>query len=75
MTDARFREIESLIEEAGRCFDPFTGQFEPLDGDDEDTDRDLEPQAFLAVLGITADECAEYVQLKMQEYQDRVSDA
>lgn len=68
MTDERFQQIERLIEDAGRCFDPVTGVFEPVE-EDEDVETDLDPHAFMALLGITENECAEYVQKKMQEYE------
>lgn len=68
MTDERFQQIERLIEDAGRCFDPATSVFEPLE-EDEDVETDLDPKAFMGLLGITEDECAEYVQRRMQEYE------
>lgn len=70
MTDERFQQIENLIEDAGRCFDPATGLFEPLDVADEDENvgSDFDPRSFLGLLGITEDECAEYVQRKMHDY-------
>lgn len=68
MTDERFQEIERLIEDAGRCFDPVTSVFEPLE-EDEDVETDLDPKAFMGLLGITEDECAEYVQRRMHEYE------
>lgn len=74
MTDERFQEIERLIEDAGRCFDPITGIFEPLEVD-EDVETDLDPQAFMALLGITENECAEYVQQKIQKYEQAFRDA
>ena len=70
MTTARFQEIDSLIEESGRLFDPETGFFEPVDASDDESDNDLDTPSFLATLGITADECAEYVQRKLREYED-----
>lgn len=72
MTDERFRQIEKLIEDAGRCFDPETGLFEPLDDTDEDegVGSALDPRSFLGLLGITEDECAEYVQRQMRDYDD-----
>lgn len=69
MTDARLEEIEKLIEDAGRCFDPATGLFEPIDEVDMDgeTDTDFDLASFLGLLGISQDECAEYVQRKMHD--------
>lgn len=68
MTDERYQQIDRLIEDAGRYFDPVTGRFESIDDDDDDVSTDLDPTAFLALLGITEDECAEYVQQKQHEY-------
>lgn len=68
MTDERFQQIELLIEDSGRCFDPVTGLFEAVGDDDEDVASDLEPAAFLGLLGITQAECAEYVQRKTHDY-------
>lgn len=69
MHDQRCAEIDRLIEDAGRCFDPVTGRFESLAGDDdEETDMDLEATSFLATLGITAEECAAYVAHKLRDY-------
>lgn len=73
MTEQRFRQIENLIEDAGRCFDPVTGQFEPVDepGDDQEgPDAGFDIVGFLATLGITADECAEYVQRRLHDYDE-----
>ncbi len=75
MTETRFQEIERLIEDTGRCFDPVTGVFESVADDEEDCDHDLDTNSFLGVLGITEDECAEYVQRKMREYGDSLRDA
>lgn len=77
MTDDRFQEIEKLIEDADRCFDPVTGLFESISGaeEDPDVDADLDPPSFLGALGITAEECAEYVQRKMREYDEAFRDA
>lgn len=77
MTNERFRQIENLIEDAGRCFDPETGLFEPLDEFDEDegVGSDFDPNPFLGLLGITEDECAEYVQRKIREYDDSFREA
>lgn len=69
MTDERFQQIELLIEDAGRYFDPVTGQFQTLDDEDEDIASDLEPIAFFGSLGITQKECAEYVQRKIHDYE------
>lgn len=63
MTEERFQQIERLVEAGGRCFDPATGLFEPM-GAEEDITADLEPWAFLALLGIDEDESAEYVERK-----------
>lgn len=73
MTDARYDEIERLIEDAGRCFDPVTGFFESLE--EEDIATDLDPQSFLGMLGIREDECAEYVLRKMRDYDTSPPDA
>jgi hypothetical protein len=70
MNDARFLEIERLIEDAGRCLDPVTGTFEPVDEEEEDTDTDLDLPSFLMTLGITTEECAWYVQRKLHEYDE-----
>lgn len=77
MTDERFRQIETLIEDSGRCFDPETGLFEPLDESDEDEGigLDFDLSSFLGLLGITEDECAEYVQRKIHEYDDSFREA
>lgn len=77
MTDDRFRQIENLIEDAGRCFDPVTGLFEPVDEpeDDEGIDADFDLTSFLGMLGITADECAEFVQRKLRDYDDSFREA
>ena len=77
MNNGRFQQIETLIEDAGRCFDPVTGQFEPLDGteDDESAGADFDLDAFLAALGITEDECTEYVQRKVHEYDESLRNA
>lgn len=74
MTDDRFLQIERLIEDAGRTFDPVTGLFESV-GDEEDIGTDLDPQSFLALLGITEDECAQYVQRKMYDYDQSLRNA
>lgn len=74
MTDDRFLQIEQLIEDAGRAFDPVTGLFESV-GDEEDIGTDLDPQSFLGLLGITEDECAEYVQRKMHDYEQSLRNA
>lgn len=74
MTDARFNEIERLVEEAGRVFDPATGRLEDVAGDDEE-DLDLDPNSFLATLGISVVECAEYVQRKMRDYDESFRDS
>lgn len=68
MTDARFLELDRLLDEAGRIFNPDSGLFEAIDATDEEADLDLEPASFFGALGITAAECAEYVQRKIQEY-------
>lgn len=73
MIDTRFQEIEALIEDAGRCFDPVTGRFESMD--EVDIDMDLDTDTFLSLLGVTQDECAEYVQRKLQEYDDAARNA
>jgi len=76
MTDERYQEIEALITESGRVFSPDTGLFEASDADIEaDSDLDLDPPSFLASLGITAEECAEYVQRKIHEYDDEFRNA
>jgi len=75
MTDERFQQIERLIEDAGRCFDPVTGLFETLDDDEQNVASDLEPTAFLGLLGITEDECAEYVQRKTHDYDESFRNA
>jgi hypothetical protein len=77
MTDHRFKEIETLIEDAGRVFAPDTGLMEDILGldDDDGCDLDLDPAAFLSSLGISSEECAEYVQRKTQEYEDEFRDA
>ena len=77
MHDERFAEIERLVEDAGRCYDPVTGLFESLTGDDDEdgTDTDLDPAAFLAALGITAEECAAYVDRKLRDYDEAFRDA
>ena len=64
MTDERFQQIERLIEAAGRRFDPATGLFEAAGDDEEDIAMDLDPSTFLGLLGITEDECADYVRRK-----------
>jgi len=74
MTDVRFEEIEKLIEESGRCFDPTTGLFESMT-EEEDIEVDLDPKAFLSLLGITEQECAEYVQRKIHDYDESFRDA
>jgi hypothetical protein len=74
MNEERFQQIERLIEDAGRCFDPATGLFESI-GDEEDITTDLEPRTFLGLLGITEDECAEYVQRKTHDYDDSFRNA
>ena len=71
MFEQRVEEIDRLVEDAGRCFDPVTGRFESLaddDGDEEGCDLDLDPPSFLAALGITAEECAAYVAHKLRDY-------
>lgn len=76
LTDRRFAEIDRLVEDAGRCFDPLTGRFESLAGDDEEgCDLDLDAAAFLATLGIREEECAEYVARKLRDYEDAYRDA
>jgi hypothetical protein len=72
MTDERLQQIERLVEDAGRCFDPATGLFEPLDGaaEEEEVDTSLDPQSFLGLLGMSEDECAEYVQRKLHDYDE-----
>jgi len=70
MNDARFLEIEQLFEDAGRYLDPVTGAFESVTDEEEDTDTDFDLPSFLATLGITAEECAWYVQLKLHEYDE-----
>ena len=77
MTDERFQQIENLIENAGRCYDPATGLFEPLDESDEDegSDLDFDLTPFLGLLGVTVDECAEYVQRKRHEYDESFREA
>ena len=71
MTDERFQQIELLIADAGRHFDPVTGIFDALEGDDdEDIASDLSPADFLGLLGITQAECAEYVQRKAHDYDE-----
>lgn len=74
MTDERFLQIERLIEDAGRCFDPVTGLFESV-GDEEEIDTDLDPTGFLGLLGISEDECAEYVQRKTRDYDESLRNA
>lgn len=80
MTEERFQQIERLIEDAGRCFDPVTGLFESV-GEEEDvtpdiaSDLDLDPAAFLGLLGITENECAEYVQRKTHDYDESFRNA
>lgn len=66
MDDTRFQEIERLIEDSGRFFDRVTGSFEPMDdaGEPDAIDSAFDAESFLAALGITQDECAEYVQRK-----------
>lgn len=70
MLERRLDEIDRLVEDAGRCFDPVTGRFESLadDDDDEGSDLDLDAPSFLAALGITAEECAAYVARKLRDY-------
>lgn len=75
MTDERFQQIERLLDDAGRCFDPVTGLFESVGDEDEDIATDLAPAAFLALLGITGDECAEYVQRKTHDYDNSFRNA
>ena len=76
MTDERYQEIEALITESGRVFSLDTGLFEASDADIEaDSDLDLDPPSFLATLGITTEECPEYVQRKIHEYNDEFRDA
>ncbi len=77
MTDARFQEVEKLIEDADRCFDPVTGLFESISGAEEESevDADLDLPSFLGALGITEEECAEYVQRKLREYDEAFRDA
>lgn len=74
MTDERFQQIERLIEDAGRIFDPVSGVFESI-GDEEDIALDMEPIAFLGLLGISEDECAEYVQQKTRDYDESFRNA
>lgn len=74
MTEIRFQEIETLIEDSGRCFDPATGQFESM-GEEDDVETDLEPKSFLGLLGITEEECGEYVQRKIAEYEESFRNA
>lgn len=71
MIESRFLEIERLITEAGRCFDPVTGSLESTSDDEDDADRDLDLASFLASLGISEGECAEYVQLKTRQDEER----
>lgn len=69
MLERRLDEIDRLVEDAGRCFDPVTGRFESLADDDDDAgDLDLDTPSFLAALGITAEECAAYVARKLRDY-------
>lgn len=78
MLDQRLLEIDRLVEDAGRCFDPVTGRFESLDGGDDDEDGcdlDLDAPSFLAALGITAEECAAYVAHKLRAYDEALRDA
>ena len=76
MTDERLQQIELLIEDAGRRFDPVTGMFDALEGDDdEDLASDLETATFLGLLGITQAECAEYVQRKTHDYDESFRNA
>lgn len=77
MTDIRFQEIETLIEDSGRCFDPATGLFESLGEEEEEggVEMDLEPKSFFGLLGITEEECAEYVQRKIAEYDESLRNA
>lgn len=76
MTDERFQQIELLIEDAGRRFDPVTGMFDALEADDdEDLAPDLEPATFLGLLGITQAECAEYVHRKTHDYDESFRNA
>jgi hypothetical protein len=74
MTNERFQQIERLIEDAGRIFDPASGVFESI-GDEEDVATDMDPLAFLGLLGISEAECAEYVQRKTHDYDESFRDA
>ena len=74
MTDARILDVEMLIEDSGRVFNPDTGLIEDTTGSEDDSDFDLDPHAFLAALGITDEECAEYVQRKIKEIDDEFRD-
>lgn len=75
MTDERFQHIDRLIEEAGRRFDPATGLFEAIGDDEEDIAMDLDPLAFLGLLGITEEECAQYVQRKTHDHDESFRNA
>lgn len=75
MTDERFERIDRLVEDAGRCFDPVTGLFESVGDDEETADMDLDPAGFLALLGVTAEECVEYVQRKLRDYDESFRNA
>lgn len=74
MTEERFQRIERLIADAGRCFYPLTSRFEAV-SDEEDFATDLEPAVFLDLLGITEDECTEYVQRKQRDLDESFPDA
>ena len=76
MIDRRMLEIDRLVEDAGRCFDPVTGRFEPVGGDDDEgSDLDTNPPSFLATLGISAEECAAYVSHKLRDYDEAFREA
>jgi hypothetical protein len=79
-TDERCQEIEALIAESGRVVIPCTGTFlRAFDAPDEEADSDPDPDpdkySFLAILGITAEECVEYVQRRMHEGDDEFRNA
>jgi hypothetical protein len=69
MTDERFQQIEQLIQDARRRFNPGSGAFESI-GAEVDIAMDMDPVAFMGLLGISEDECAEYVQRKTHDYDE-----
>ncbi len=74
MTDARFQQIEQLIQDAGRRFIPGSGMFESI-GQEVDIATEMDPVAFLGLLGISKDECVEYVQRKSHDYNESLHNA